>query len=354
MCERYKQVLVRPNMILKDALKKMNVASMQLLIVVDDEDKLLGIVTDGDVRRAIIKGIDLQEPISSIMTLNPTTIYKLEDKTKALELMKKFDIKHIPVINKENKIIGLILWNDFLKNGKIIYPSKESFVIIMAGGKGSRLDPFTKILPKSLIPLGKNPIIQLIMDNFKKYGFNKFIISLNYRANMIKMYFSENPNESSIEYIQEKEYLGTAGSLYLAKDKLRNTFVVSNCDVIIDANIDSLLNYHENNKNHVTVLGINRHIKIPYGVLRMRNADLKEFEEKPEYHFIVNSGVYILEPELLDLIQENQAIDMPDLLILARKRKFKIQVYPVSCSWFDIGEWEEYKKAAEYLKEFSE
>jgi NDP-sugar pyrophosphorylase family protein len=221
----------------------------------------------------------------------------------------------------------------------------------MAGGKGKRLDPFTKILPKPLIPIDEKPVIEVIMDNFKKYGFNKFIIALNYKAEMIKMYFAENPNNYQIEYIQEKNFLGTIGALSLIKDKLGGTFIVSNCDVIIDANYDDTLNYHKQNNNQITVLGVSRNINIPYGILNMKNtcADFEEIIEKPDYHFIVNSGVYVLEPEVVDLIPRNQTTDMPDLLVLAKKKGFKIQVYPVNCSWFDIGEWGEYKKAIEYM-----
>jgi NDP-sugar pyrophosphorylase family protein len=265
--------------------------------------------------------------------------------------MKKYEIRHIPVIDEKNKIIDIFLWKDFLKNGEVIFPLKSTSVIIIAGGKGTRLDPFTKILPKPLIPIDEKPVIEVIMDNFKKYGFNKFIIALNYKAEMIKMYFAENPNNYQIEYIQEKDFLGTIGALSLIKEKLDGTFIVSNCDVVIDANYDDLLNYHKQNNNQITILGVSRNINIPYGILNMKNerADCEEIIEKPDYHFIVNSGVYVLEPEVVDLIPRNQSTDMPDLLVLAKKKEFKIQVYPVNCSWFDIGEWGEYKKAVEYM-----
>jgi len=352
MPERYKQVLVNPDRPLREAIKQMDKAALQVLIVVNDEDKLLGVVTDGDVRRTIINEIDFKEPISSIMTKNPIAMSYLGDKNEALRLMKKHTIRHIPLIDKENRVRGLIVWEDFIKNGEVTYSYKNTPVVIMAGGKGARLDPFTKILPKPLIPIGEKPIIELIMGNFIKYGFNKFLISLNYRAEMIKMYFSENPNNYQIEYVQEKEFLGTAGSLSLIKSKLIDTFILSNCDIIIDANFDRLLNYHRENKNKVTILAVMRHIKIPYGVLKTQDADLDEFIEKPEYHFIVNSGVYALEPDIIELIPKNQPMDMPDLLLLAKKKEFKIQVYPMSCSWFDVGEWEEYKKAMEYINKY--
>jgi dTDP-glucose pyrophosphorylase len=352
--EQCKKLFVKPNLPLKEALKQMDKITLQVLIVVDEEDRILGIITDGNIRRAIIKGLSFDAPISLMMTKNPIVINNSSDKKEALQLMRKHEIRHIPVIDDKNKVIGIYLWTDFLKKGEIRYSKKGNSVVIMAGGKGARLDPFTKILPKPLIPIEEKPIIEIIMDNFKRYGFDKFIISLNYKAEMIKMYFSENPNNYEISYIQEENFLGTIGALSLIKNKLDNTFIVSNCDVIIDVNFDTLLNYHRESKNQITVLGVIRHIKIPYGVLKMQNADLEEITEKPDYHFIVNSGIYILEPDIIDLIPRNKITDMPDLLLLAKKRGFKVQVYPANCSWFDIGEWGEYKKAIEYMDKHRE
>jgi len=352
--EKRKKLLVKPNLSLKEALKQMDKIALQVLIVVDREDRILGIVTDGDMRRAIIKGLDFKTPIKSIMTKSPTVISYKSNKKEALRLMKKYEIRHIPVVNERNKIVDVFFWKDFLQNGDVEFCIKDIPVIIMAGGKGKRLDPFTKILPKPLIPIEEKPVIEVIMENFKKYGFYKFIIALNYKAEMIKMYFAENPNNYQIEYIQEEDFLGTIGALYLIKNKLNQTFIVSNCDVVIDANFDDLLTYHKQNNNQITLLGVSRHINIPYGILNMQNADFKQIIEKPDYHFIVNSGVYALEPEVVELIPKNKAMDMPKLIVLAKKKGFKIQVYPVNCSWFDIGEWGEYKKAIEYMDKYRE
>ena len=211
--EKCKKILIKPNFSLKAALKQIDKSALQVLIVLDEEDRILGIVTDGDMRRAIIKGIDFKTPIQDIMTKNPIVISYKNNKEEALRLMKKYEIRHIPVIDEKNKIIDIFLWKDFLKDGKVTCAIKDVPVIIMAGGKGKRLDPFTKILPKPLIPIDEKPVIEVIMDNFKKYGFNKFIIALNYKAEMIKMYFAENPNNYQIEYIQEEVFLGTIEAL---------------------------------------------------------------------------------------------------------------------------------------------
>jgi dTDP-glucose pyrophosphorylase len=332
-----------------EAVKKMNTSSMQILLVVDESETLLGVITDGDIRRALLENIDFKHPISSIMTQSPITLANPPDKAKALSLMKEHDIQHIPLVDSEGRSSGLLLWKDFFKNGDIAVDKKPNTVVIMAGGKGTRLDLFTKILPKPLIPIGEKPIIEHIIDNFCKCGFTKFLISLNYKADMIKMYFSDNGYNYEVDYIEEDDFLGTAGALSLAGNRLNDTFIVSNCDVIIDANLDHLFNYHKENKNHATILSTVRNIKIPYGVLKTNNADLEEIIEKPEYNFIINSGIYVLEPEIIDLIPKNQAVDMPDLLLKGKRNGLKVQIYPMTCSWFDVGEWGEYKKAIEHM-----
>lgn len=352
MDERYRKVLIKPNICIREALKQMSEAALQVLIVIDEENKVVGIVTDGDVRRSLINGISFDEPIGKIMNKNPITLRFPSKEAEALELMKKYSIRHIPIVNEKNEVVDLILWSDFLNSGKVKYPLKDIPVVIMAGGKGTRLDPFTKILPKPLIPIGEKTIIERVMDNFKKFGFNKFIITLKYKAEMIRTYLSESSRDYQIEFIEEKEYLGTAGGLSLLKSKLRSTFILSNCDIIVDANFDGLLNYHRENNNKITILGVIRYIKMPYGVLEIQEGNLKKFVEKPEYYFIINSGIYVLEPEIISLIPEGESIDMPELLKLAQERNLKIQVYPLNCSWFDIGQWEEYNKSIEFIKRY--
>ena len=353
MDERYKKVLIKPNVCIRGALTQMNESALQILIVVDEENRIAGIVTDGDVRRSLIDNISFDEPIGKIMNRDPITLSFPFKEAEALELMKKYSIKHIPVINEKQEVVDIVLWSDFLNNGKVKYPPQNIPVVIMAGGKGTRLDPFTKILPKPLIPIGDKPIIEIIMERFSKYGFNKFIISLNYKGEMIKTYFLENQMDYHIEYVEEKEFLGTAGALALIQEKLQDTFLVSNCDIITDANFDSLLNYHKENRNKATILAIIRNIKIPYGVLKIQNEELEEILEKPEYSFIINSGIYVLEPDIVKLIPEEKSIDMTDLLTLAKEKKMKVSAYPVNCSWFDVGEWEEYKRAVEFIEKYN-
>lgn len=345
----YRKVLVEQDISLLKAVKLMNESSMQILLVAGEDDSLLGVVTDGDIRRALSANIDFDMPISLIMNRRPITLEHPAGKEEALEQMKRHDIRHIPIVNQQKRITGLVLWKDFFENGDVTTSERPNTVVIMAGGKGTRLDLFTKILPKPLIPISDKPIIEHIMDNFAKYGFNKFLISLNYKADMIRMYFSENHNEYRIDYVQEKDFLGTGGGLALAKDRLDDTFIVSNCDVIIDTNLDRLFAYHKENENHATILCTVRNIKIPYGVMKAKEANLEDIIEKPEYSFVINSGIYVLEPEVVDLVTAGKPIDMPDLLLKAKEKGLKVQIYPMTCSWFDVGEWGEYKRALDHI-----
>jgi dTDP-glucose pyrophosphorylase/predicted transcriptional regulator len=349
--ERYRQALVHPSLMIRDALKQMDSAAIQVLVVVDDLDQIVGIVTDGDVRRAVINNIDFNKPISAIMNTRPLTISSQMGKQRAFRFMQRYEIKHLPVINKKKQVIGLFLLSDFLKDNEDVCRLKTTPVVIMAGGKGTRLDPFTKILPKPLIPVNNKPIIEVIMDKFSSHGMNTFFITVNYKAELIKMFFLENGSDYRVEFIDEKEYMGTAGGLSLVKDRLQETFILSNCDVITDADIDDLLEYHKRNQNVATILAILRYVKIPYGVLRTQDGNLEEIIEKPEQHFLINSGVYVLEPEILQLIPQDRPLDMPDLLMLAKQQGLKVQIYPVSSSWFDIGEWGEYQRAIQLINE---
>lgn len=355
MNDKVKQAILAENKAIREAIMQLNDNMLQIVLVVNEEGKLVGTITDGDIRRSILNNIALNESVDKIMNRDPKFVFVGEEEN-VRELMITHGIRTIPVVDKVKKVVDIILMEDILEHSdvkdKYFYQTNQVF--IMAGGKGTRLDPFTKILPKPLIPIGDKPIIEIIMENFKKFGFNNFIISLNYKAEIIKMYFADNPAGYDIGYVQEEEFLGTAGSLKLAKGKLIEPFIVSNCDVIIDIDFDELMKHHKECGNKATIVGVVKHMQVPYGVIETQNGSLTQMIEKPKYDFIINSGVYVLDPELIDLIPEDQPINMPDLLLEAKKDGFRIGVYPVSTRWFDIGQWEEYQHTLEYFKKLDE
>jgi dTDP-glucose pyrophosphorylase len=350
MCQQAKYALITEEKSIREAIEQLNENGLQILLVVDSEKVLLGTITDGDVRRSLLNNITLDKPLTRIMNKNPKFVYEGE-KEKARVLMVKHKLKTIPVVDELKRVVDLVLIADIIED-KEKFSLKSNPIFIMAGGKGSRLDPFTKILPKPLIPVGDKPIIEIIMNSFRKFGFNNFIVSLNYKAEIIKLYFLENANGFNVSYTHENADapLGTAGALQLAKDRLQETFIVSNCDVIIDVDFDKLLTFHQRNKNFATVVGVVKHMQIPYGVIEMKDNKLHHMTEKPEYDFVINSGVYVLEPQIVDLIPPGEPYNMPDLLLKAKQLGHKIGVFPVSNKWFDIGQWEEYQNTLEYFK----
>lgn len=345
--QKLDKVIIPPNASIKEAIRQLNENSMQILLVADENRNLLGTITDGDIRRELINGLDLNSSIDKLMNKNPRFLFDNE-REKAKSIMHKEFIVQIPILDSNNKIIDLILWRDLSEIAQVLeYKSKSTPIFILAGGKGTRLKPFTNILPKPLIPLGDTPIVEIIMKRFIHYGFSKFILSVNYKSDMIKSYFAENKNNYTIQFVKEEEFSGTAGSLALIKGFVNETLIVSNCDVIMDINFDEFLKYHVENKNDATIVGVVQHMKIPYGVMEMKNGTLVSMIEKPEYDFVVNAGIYIIESSILDLVLPDKFLHMPDLLLDAKVKGFKIGIYPSSNEMIDVGHWDDYNLAVE-------
>lgn len=341
------KILCNTNITIREAMEVLNKAKGQMLIFVDDMGRMTGTLTDGDIRRALLHNIQLNAPVSEIINTNPKKLFT-HDKHAAAITMKKNSVKQIPIVNESGQVEDLILWEDVIEDA--LRQRYDNKVVIMAGGQGSRLDPFTKILPKPLIPIGDKPIIEIVMDRCRKYGFDNFIISLNYKASTIMNYFAENENISKIQFTQEDKPLGTAGSLSLIKgDFVENTFIVTNCDVIIDVDLGSVLDFHKSKQFNITTVCVPRNFTIPYGVIEMENGHFISINEKPEYDFLVNAGVYFIDIDVLNIIQDDNYLDMPTLLTKAKESGYKVGVYPYSGEWIDVGQWEEYKKALSHF-----
>jgi len=330
------------------ALKLMDNLYKKMLLVFDEE-LFIGVLSIGDIQRAILKNISLEEPIKNILRENISFVFENEPIAKVKDFMLTNRIEAMPVLNTNKELISVYFWEDLFDNKEQI--NKEILnlpIVIMAGGKGTRLQPLTNVIPKPLIPIGEKTIIEEIMDKFVAVGAHEFYISVNYKADTIKHYFDSLGNtEYKIEYFQEDKPLGTAGSMYLIKNKIKSTFFVSNCDILIDQDLYEVYKYHKENNNTITVVSALKHYPIPYGTISTSTGGiLEQLHEKPTLNFQINTGVYILEPEVLNLIPENEFFHITDLIeIIKDKKELKVGVFPISeGSWIDIGEWKEYMK----------
>lgn len=337
----------------KQAMKKMTEIGQKTLFVADKNEILLGALSDGDIRKWILGGGSLRENIGKIFRKNPKFVkgnYRLDDVKK---IMLDSLIEAIPVVYENMKIDEILTWERVF-SGQLPKQKKQLLcqVAIMAGGKGTRLDPFTRILPKPLIPIEEKPIIEIIMDKFVEYGVRDFFVSVNHKAKMIKSYFEDMDGKYHISYTEEKEPLGTAGSLKLLTNKISGILVVTNCDVIVDCDYSEIVEYHKNNDYDITSVVSCRHYVIPYGVCEIENGGLlKKITEKPSYDFLVGAGFYVINKKVLNLIPKNKYFNFNHLIEKSQGRGLKVGVFPISeDSWIDIGQWEEYKRALEKMK----
>ena len=261
--------------------------------------------------------------------------------------MIKIDL--VPIVDIKKSVIDYATAKNIDRSGKLKKVAID--VIIMAGGKGTRLQPFTHVLPKPLIPVKDKTVIEKIIENFTKFGAKKIIISINYKSKIIKSFFDELNPKFNYKFIEEKKPLGTAGSLYFLKSKFRRDYFLTNCDTLADFDYSDVYNFHKKNKNDITVIVSTKRLVLPYGICKITKSGLLEsIEEKPSQHLLINTGMYVVNNQLFKLIKKNKFLNFTDLISIARKRNKKIGVYPISDeSWLDLGQWDEYQKTLKKL-----
>lgn len=353
-----KDLLIKENITIKDALKKLDTTAEKVLLVVDNNKRLLGTLTDGDIRRFILKGNGLEELVLKAYHKNSICVnetYNLED-IKEIMINNKIDL--IPVVDKSSVVVNYLSWEKVFLNSGIKRDTLENKidipVVIMAGGKGTRLEPYTKILPKPLIPIGDKTILERIISEFLIFGINNFYLTLNYKGQMIEAYFNSIEKAYNINFFYENDFFGTAGSLKLINDIVKDDFIVSNCDIIVKANYNDVYKLHKSNNSYITILTSIQHYKIPYGIVEYKSGgEVYSIKEKPEYSFNINTGVYLLNKKALKYIPGNKSFHMTDLINELIKNNLKVIIYPVNESdYLDIGQWEEYKKNIELLNNY--
>ncbi|MFZ5906248.1 MAG: sugar phosphate nucleotidyltransferase [Nitrospirota bacterium] len=347
---KLKSLLIPPDITIKQAMQKLDETAQKILFVVDDCECLRGTITDGDIRRGIISGLHFGDKIENVICRKFISISSdnLEIKGLARQIMIEKKIEQIPIINDEGLIIDVISWTDVIDEKSGLRQLHPNQVVIMAGGKGTRLDPFTKILPKPLIPIGNKPIIEIIMERYYQNGFHDFIYTLNYRKEYIKLFLKEHNFPYKVSWVEEFEYLGTAGGLSLLGDSVTQTFFVTNCDSLLEVDFEKVLEWHKANKAAITIIGCHNEVRIPFGVLEISGGKLKRIKEKPVHDILINTGAYVMEPHVISYIPQKQKMDMNQLIELVSQKE-KVSVYPIYSGWFDMGQWDEYKKSVETI-----
>ncbi len=347
----YEHVIVASEMTLLQAIKRMDEVRCKLLLVMEGEF-FKGLISIGDAQRAIIRNVPMDTPISQVIRPDIVVCKEGDSEEFIRSEMVRCRAVFMPVLTRDRKISRVVFWDDAFSqqftttNAQLVAQKLNMPVVIMAGGKGTRLQPLTHVLPKPLLPLGKKTILENIMDRFVHAGCASFYLSLNYKASMIRHYFEELNNSAyQVSFFEEAKPLGTGGSLSLIRDQLKTPFFVSNCDIIIDQDLHEVWDYHVKNKNELTIVAALKHVKLAYGALETGDDGLlKALSEKPEWVFKVNSGVYILETHLLKEIPDHSFYNMTDLIDAILKRSGRVGVFPVSeGSWSDIGNWDDYR-----------
>jgi len=347
---KWRDVVVSVNHSILETMKVIDQAALQIAIVVDEEYRLKGTVTDGDIRRGILRGVPLDRAITEVMNEAPTFAKSGQSPPKYRQIMAQKALRHLPVVDDRLELVDIVLANEFQAVNLL-----ENHVVIMAGGLGTRLRPLTDEVPKPLIKVGGKSLLDTIIEGFKAYGFYKFILSVNYKKEMIKEYLEDgNGLGVEIEYVDETRQLGTAGALSLMKEKIQDAFIVMNGDILTKANFKRLLDFHTENDAAATMCVRNHEYQIPYGVIETDNHRLISIKEKPVYNKFVNAGIYVLSPQAIDYIPHDSYFDMPDLFQSMMGKRERVSAFPIHEYWMDVGRLSDFQKAnQEYLSIFS-
>lgn len=345
--KNWRSILVNENTTLLETIKIIDDSSLQFAAVIDDSQHLLGTVTDGDIRRGILRGEGVDVLIKQIMNSSPVSAYADNTYSDCLNLLKKNKLKQLPIIDMDNRIIDIIFTDE-----RIVTKNNENSVILMAGGLGTRLRPLTDTTPKPMLHVGNRPILETIIEGFKQSGFTNFILSVNYKKEIIQDYFQDGSAfDVSISYIEEEKRMGTAGALSLLNEKPSGPVFVMNGDLLTQVNFEQLLKFHQETNAVATMCVREYEYQIPYGVIEIDGQQLKSIKEKPVHRSFVNAGIYVLSPKAFDFIPKDEFYDMPDLFKLLMDVGENVSAFPIHEYWLDIGRMDDFERANSDYKE---
>ena len=337
----YKNLILKENSTIKEALKIIDSGAMKIALIVDEKKRLIGTLSDGDIRRGFLNNLHLEDSIESIIFKNPTVCSIDDTKEKILEVALAKKVYQMPIINDDGILLGIEEVDNLIKP-----KAKKNVVVLMVGGLGTRLRPLTNDTPKPLLKVGNKPILETIIESFSRYGFKDFILSINYKSEMFENYFGDGSTLGvNITYIHERKRLGTAGALSLMQGKLQEDFFVMNGDLLTNINFDYLLKFHKESDAKATMCVREYDFQVPYGVVDIADGVVKSIVEKPIHKFFVSAGVYMLSPSTLSNIPKDTFYDMPTLFEKLIKLEEKTVSFPLREYWLDIGRIEEYEKA---------
>ena len=333
--------LVPEDISVAEAVRRIDEGKKKVVLCLRD-GRLSGCFTDGDMRRYILRDGNMENPVSRAMNPHPIVFSTLQE-AEALAFMKRSLAVAVPIISESREVVKIYFRDELDGEGAVRQLPERVPLVIMAGGKGTRLYPYTHILPKPLIPIGEIPIMDHIIGRFGRYGVEDAYLILNHKRNMIKAYYNEADLPCRIHYVDEDRFLGTGGGLSLLRGKIGSTFFLSNCDCLLDADYTCMYEYHKEHKNALTFILAAKRVGIPYGVVDLaRDGTIEMIREKPEYDFLVNTGIYLAEPCVIDCLGDGEHMDMPDVARRLMERGFRVGGYPITeKSWLDMGQLSE-------------
>lgn len=341
----WRKSLLHSSATVQQAVVCLEQSATQIALVVSEGDTLVGAITDGDIRRGLLRGLTLLSPIDSLISRDPLVVPPEFSREMVLQLMRANDVHQMPVVDESRKVVGLHVLNELLEPKE-----KSSSIIVMAGGLGTRLHPHTETCPKPLLPVAGKPMLEHIVQRARSEGFRNFVFSVRYLGHMIEEYFGNGEKwDINIKYLYEDEPLGTAGALGILESVPNEAFIVTNGDVLTDIQYGELLSFHERNSSVATMAVRMHEQQHPFGVVETNGIEIVGFEEKPIYRSYVNAGVYALSPEVLDYISPNKRCDMPGLFDAVRKNSQRTVVYPMHEPWLDVGRPDDYDRAEKAL-----
>lgn len=336
-----KKMIVRPDATLREVMGAIDSGALQIALVTDADGILVATVTDGDVRRGILRGLPIDARVTEVMHGNPTTLPEGVRAASVQRLMRERCLHHIPIVDPHGRPVALAL-----REGLTEVEPRTTHLVLMAGGLGTRLRPLTETVPKPMLQVGGKPILELIVQNSIRQGYNRFTMALNYRGEMIRDYFGDGSKfGAEISYVEETKKMGTAGALSLLETRPAEPFIVMNGDLLTSTPFDALMGFHAETGAVGTMCARDYPMQVPYGVIEVEDATLCRIVEKPTYSFFVNAGIYVLSPEVLDFVAPDAFLDMPDLFDRIVASGAQASVFPIQEYWLDIGRHEDLERA---------